>query len=150
MPFILLFGLLLLPYVLFFIFIRWLVRMWIITGERIVVICVLPLLAFLDFMFTAPLYVLPKTIWPPFHPTMTWAQVFEWLNYRAPGDSNIRAWYFTLDLFRIRPPGFWLTQLPFALVVFPLLRWAWRSGWPAKKKGTGGYSKIAPGKHSDS
>lgn len=130
---LLFFAIFLLPYLLFYLLLRWLVRRRILTWQRFAVVHVLAALAFADFLFTPILYMLPKTIWPPLHPVMTWGQVVEYLGYIAPGDTAPRMLHMALDLFKTRPAGFWLTQVPWALAAYPLLAWAWRSGWPARR-----------------
>jgi len=113
--------------------VRWMMRKKILTWQRFLVLHVLLGIALVSFIFTPFIYMAPKTVWPPLQPEMTWADVVNYIAYQAPGDRNPRGWYMTLDLYRTRPPAFWLTQLPFMLAAFPLLRWAWRSGWPVNR-----------------
>lgn len=120
--------------VLWFLIIRWLMRKKILTWQRFLVVHVILSLVLVSFILTPFLYMAPKTIWPPLQPEMTWPDVVNYIAYQAPGDRNPRGWYMTLDLWKTRPPGFWLVQLPFILAAFPLLRWAWRSGWPANRE----------------
>lgn len=117
----------------------WAIRKRILTLPRVLVPIVLLALALLDFYAIVPLYLMPKTIWPPLKPEMTWAQLVSYICYQAPGDTLPRWWYLTLDLINNRPLGFWLTQIPFLLAIFPLVSWALRSGWP--------YAGAAPARH---
>lgn len=119
--------------VVWFLIIRWLFKKQILTWQRFLVTHVLAGLAMLSLLFTATLYMLPKTIWPPLKPEMTWGEVWRYLGDKAPGSQQINYTVLTFELWKNRPPGFWLTQLPFLLAAFPLLRWAWRSGWPDKE-----------------
>jgi len=130
-PFLMFIALMLLPYVLLFLFLRWLVRKKVLTWQRVLVIMVLLGLVLIDLLFSPLLYMLPKTIWPPLTPEMTWADVVAYLTAKtATGQTRYELLAF--ELWQQRPPGFWLAQLPFILAAFPLLRWAWKSGWPVR------------------
>lgn len=127
MPLVLLFFLSLVAY---WLLLRWLVRRRVLTLPRALAAAAILALGLLDFLLTAPLFLLPKTVWPPLAPAMTWPEVVAYLASPAPGGGN-QWWRLTVDLFRTRPPGFWLTQIPFLLAAFPLALLAWRAGWPA-------------------
>jgi len=118
---------------IWFLIIRWLFKRQILTWQRFLVIHVLAGLVILSLLLTATLFMLPKTVWPPLKPEMTWAEVWRYLGDRAPGSQQINYTVLTFELWKNRPPGFWLTQLPFLLAAYPLLRWAWLSGWPNKE-----------------
>lgn len=130
MPFILavFFG-----FYLEFLALRWLWRKRVIAAARLVLLVILQFLALGDFLATAPLYLMGRVLWPPLHPQWTW---LEWAKYlaRVPAGQTAPQWWFsTLWLFKHRPVGFWATQVPWAAILYPLLRWAWLSGWPARR-----------------
>lgn len=84
---------------------------------------------FLDLLLTAPIYLLPKTLWPPLQPEMTWTRIASYLI--SPTSDGVTYWLsLTIDLFQTRPPGFWLIQLSFMLAALLLLFQAWHCGWP--------------------
>jgi type IV secretion system protein VirD4 len=112
--------------------IRWCMERKILTIPRIIILLFMPVLAFLDFLGIVPVYMLPKTIWPPLTPEMTWSELFKYLNTPTP-DGKVIWWHKTIELFTERPPGFWLAQLPFALLCAVLLVLFWRTGWPNKR-----------------
>lgn len=91
--------------------------------------CTLVSIILLDLLLTAPLSMLPKTIWPPLRPEMTWKGIITYLIAPA-SDGGMRWQVLTLDLFRSRPPGFWLIQAFFLAVLLSLLWWGWRSWQP--------------------
>jgi len=118
----------------------------ILTVPRIIILLFLPVLAFLDFLGILPVYMLPKTIWPPLTPEMTWAEIFNYINTPTP-DGKVIWWHKTIELFTERPPGFWLAQLPFMLLFAIILVLFWKAGWPhqrelyASKRSTHGSSR---------
>jgi type IV secretion system protein VirD4 len=91
---------------------------------------ILVALLYLDLLLTIPLYMLPKTIWPLLRPEMSWVEIAAYLVSPVPGVSTIRWWYMTAEIFRTRPPGFWLIQVCFLAAALLLMGWIWRFGWP--------------------
>lgn len=116
-----------------FLLIRWAIRKRLLTWQRIGAIHVLPVLLLVSAAFTPLLYVMPQTIWPPLTPEMTWPEAINWLGELMP-NGNYRYTELGFALWRERPPAFWLTQIPLFLISFPVLRWAWRSGWPGQRE----------------
>ncbi|MCR4419317.1 MAG: hypothetical protein QHH27_06230 [Clostridia bacterium] len=129
MPFVLPF--LLWPFALLFLLV-WLVRRKVLTWQRVLVLWPIFAIMIADLALTPVLYLLPKTVWPPLKPAMRYPELLAYLA-KPLADGRMRICHMVWDLWREHPPGFWFTQIPWALVAFPLLRWAWRSGWPAKR-----------------
>ncbi|MBO8169080.1 MAG: hypothetical protein H0Z35_07860 [Thermoanaerobacteraceae bacterium] len=125
-----------LPWILLGKFLGWLFRHRILTVPRIIVLLLLPVWAFIDFIGIVPVYMAPKTVLPPIQPEMSWEQVFNYLNSVPPGMDKPVWWTMTIELFAERPAGFWLAQIPFALVLGVLGLVFWRTGWPYKKAET--------------
>lgn len=120
-----------------FFLIRWAIRSRLLTWQRFIAIHILPGLVLISATITPLLYVMPQTIWPPLAPEMTWPEAVAWLGEEMPS-GKYRYTELGFALWRERPPAFWLTQIPLFLLSFPVLAWAWRSGW-----GGGGDPKAA-------
>ncbi|MHB1128268.1 MAG: VirD4-like conjugal transfer protein, CD1115 family [Bacillota bacterium] len=117
----------------------WLFRKQILTWQHYFATAVVSGLFLLDLLLTVPLSLLPRTLWPPLNPEMTWAEIVVYLLSTTPEGGNLRWWDMTRDIFRTRPPAFWLSQITFVLAVLPLLRWAWgfdRPGSQPRAAGT--------------
>ena len=100
--------------------VAWLARVRVITWQRVLVAHLLLALVLVSLLFTPMLYVVPKTVWPPMVPEMTWLQAADWLGEKLPsGESRYSELGFRL--WRERPPEFWLTQIPLMILSLPLL-----------------------------
>lgn len=129
MPFVLL-GVAMLAWPFFLI--RWLARSRIVTAKRLVVPWILAMLATIDYCLVAPIYLVPRLLFPFRHPAITggWNGLVQYLG-RAGGEQWYRS---TTWLFQARPPGFWVVQAPFIVLAIYLIHWAYRSGWPATRE----------------
>lgn len=87
----------------------------------------------LDLLLIAPLYLLPKTIWPPLRPEMNWKEMITYLFQPGP-EGGALWWQLTWELFQKRPLYFWVIQLiilAFAgALLFNVKRWRWQGAEP--------------------
>jgi len=97
------------------------------TAARVYV-ALLPLsaVAIADFALTPLLWLLPRTVWPPIRPAMTWPQVFAYLDRPAgktvQGATADQWWRLAVHLLQTRPePGWMLTQVPFVATALAVL-----------------------------
>lgn len=113
---------------------RFLFTKKIVTIPRLIIIyIVLPVFVLVDIIGTAFVYMIPKFIWPPLKPAMTFEQVVKWLGATVPGTNTTNHWLLTTKLFTERPPGFWLAQIPFIFVLCIILIIFYRTGWPYRR-----------------
>lgn len=106
--------------------VKWLVLIWIFA-----------------MFITMPMYYLPKTIWPPLQPAMTWRQIFNHL--LTKNSEGVYHWAAeTGTLWGNRGPVFWLTQIPslvlLVLWILKLFRFE-RPSMRAAKQATHGSSR---------
>lgn len=93
---------------------------------------------------TMPLYYLPRTIWPPLKPAMTWKQIFDHLLVK----NSAGVYYWAAEtgaLWGNRGLAFWLTQIPalalLALWVLKFMRFNKPSILRTAKSATHGSSR---------
>ncbi len=108
-------------------------------------------LAIADFALTPVLWLLPRIIWPPLHPAMTWLGMWHYLNTPAgkvasTGFPATEWWRLAVRLLRDRPePGWVVTQIPFAAAAYSILWWVFigrrRTGLRAAPTATHGSSR---------
>ncbi len=78
------------------------------------------LLALADLALAPVVYLLPHTLWPPFHPAMTWPALWAYLLHPAGPGKPVRWWTLSAQLAWRHPwPGYALVQGALALLLGP-------------------------------